>query len=390
MHNFTTIKQQYDDSILPTYGRQPVAFIEGTGSRLFDSSGKVYIDFASGIGVNSIGHSHPKWVEAVAQQAAMLSHTSNLFYTTPGGELSDKLCKLSGMKGVFFSNSGAEANEGLIKTARKYSSDKYGKNRNTIITLNDSFHGRTITTLAATGQDKFHNHFHPFTEGFRHVNAGDIKSLENQEDDVCAVLIETIQGEGGVNPLEKEYVEAIADLCKKRDWLLLIDEVQTGICRTGRWFGFQHFDIIPDGISFAKGVAGGLPLGGFMVNDKLSTVLTPGDHASTYGGNLVCCAAAIAVIEVLAREFPKIEEKGQYIRQKIEAMKLPQVLEIRGKGLMLGLKLNVNPAEINAKLLQNGLVALTAGADVLRFLPPLTITTDEIDSGLKILESTLK
>jgi len=390
MKNLTTIQQQYSENILPTYGRLPVAFTKGRGSRLWDSEGKEYIDFASGIGVTSIGHSHPKWVYAIADQAANLAHTSNLFYTLPSGDLAARLNELSGMSAAFFANSGAEANEGLIKTARKYSRDKYGEGRATIITLINSFHGRTITTLAATGQDKFHNHFHPFTPGFRHVAAGDLAALESQGDDVCALLIETVQGEGGVNPLCSEYVQAAANICKERDWLLLVDEVQTGIGRTGYWFGFQGMGITPDGLSFAKGIAGGLPLGGFLVGEKLSPTLNLGDHGSTYGGNLICAVAALAVLDVLEPELPKIEEKGQYIRSKIEAMNLPQISQVRGKGLMLGLQLKgITPAEVNAKLLESGLVALTAGTDVLRFLPPLTITMEEIDAGLAILEKQL-
>jgi len=289
----------------------------------------------------------------------------------------------------------------LIKAARKYSKDKYGSNfeedpngvseRATIITLKDSFHGRTITTLAATGQERFHNHFHPFTPGFRHVPAGDLAALEAQGSDVCALLIEPIQGEGGVVPLDKDYVQKAAELCRKRDWLLLMDEVQTGIGRTGDWFGFQGLDIVPDGLSFAKGIAGGLPLGGFIVGDKLSKTLGAGDHATTYGGNLVCCAAALATVQILETILPSVNEKGKYIREKIQAMDLPQVAEVRGKGLMLGVKLEgVSPAAVNSKLLEAGLVALTAGTDILRFLPPLIISTEDIDKGLAIFEKVLR
>ena len=403
MEDFATIKGMYDNHVLPTYARFPVAFTMGSGCHLWDSEGKEYIDFASGIGVNSVGYSHPTWVEAVNTQVRTLAHTSNLYYTEPGARVAELLCRLSGMKGVFFSNSGAEANEGLIKAARKYSNDKYGSSVNsdstsenvleraTIITLRDSFHGRTITTLAATGQERFHNHFHPFTPGFRHVPAGDLTALEAQGNDVCALLIEPIQGEGGVVPLDKEYVQKAAELCRKRDWLLLMDEVQTGIGRTGDWFGFQGIDIIPDGLSFAKGIAGGLPLGGFMVGDKLVKTLGAGDHATTYGGNLVCCAAALATLQILETVLPSVNEKGNYIREKIQAMELPQVTEVRGKGLMLGVKLEgVPPATINTKLLEAGLVALTAGTDILRFLPPLVISMEDINAGLEIFEKVLR
>jgi len=384
------LKQLSDNHILQTYGRFPIAFVKGSGSRLWDADGKEYIDFTSGIGVTSIGHSHPAWVQAVAAQAQELAHISNLYYTAPAAKLAARLTELSSMAAVFFSNSGAEANEGMIKTARKYSRDKYGENRFTVVALEGSFHGRTITTLAATGQDKFHNHFHPFTEGFRHVPPGDITALEAQGDDVCALLIEPIQGEGGVVPLDTEYVQAAAELCRKRDWLLLIDEVQTGIGRTGKWFGFQHFGIMPDIVSFAKGIAGGLPLGGFIVADKLRNTLSPGDHATTYGGNPICCAAALCVLDVLEPVLSQVQEKGDYIREEIQAMKLPIIEAIRGRGLMLGLKIKKHsPAEINAKLLESGLAALTAGTDILRFLPPLTIEKKDIDEGLKILHNVL-
>jgi len=385
------LKQLSDQHILPTYGRYPIAFTKGQGCRLWDADGKEYIDFMSGIGVTSVGHAHPAWIQAVTDQVQKLAHVSNLFYTEPGAKLAKRLCEISGgMAGLFFANSGAEANEGLIKTARKYSSDKYGEGRATIITLEGSFHGRTITTLAANGQEKFHHHFHPFTPGFRYVKPGDMQALEAQDGDVCAVLIETIQGEGGVMPLDAEYVQSLAKLCQERDWLLMVDEVQTGIGRTGKWFGYQHFNINPDAISFAKGIGGGLPFGGFMVSNKLHGTLGPGDHGSTYGGNPICAAAALAVLEIIEPLLPQIAANGEYICEKIKAMNLPQVLEVRGRGLMLGLKIkDTPPGEINAKLLESGLAALTAGTDILRFLPPLIIDKKDIDKGLEILHNAL-
>ena len=385
------LMKQYNDNVLPTYGRYPVAFTSGKGCKLWDSEGKEYIDFMSGIGVCSVGHSHPVWVEAVAAQAGKLSHVSNLYYTEPGGQLAGKLCELSGLSGVFFSNSGAESNEGLVKIARKYSKNKYGSGRHTIISLVDSFHGRTITGLSATGQEKFHQHFDPFLPGFQHVAANDIAALEACGSDVCAVLIELVQGEGGVIPLDEEYVKQAAKLCQERDWLLLIDEVQTGIGRTGNWFAFLDYDITPDAVSFAKGIAGGLPLGGFLVNQKLKNVLNPGDHATTYGGNLVCCAAALATLDILKPVLPKVEEKGKYIRSRIESMNLPTVIEVRGMGLMLGVRIQKqSPAEINLKLLEEGLASLTAGTDVIRFLPPLVINNDDIDDGLEKFEYVMR
>lgn len=395
------LKQQYDSYVLPTYGRYPVTFVSGNGCRLWDADNKEYIDFMSGIGVCSVGHAHPKWIEAIVTQVGELAHTSNLYYTEPGGKLAERLCEISGMSGVFFSNSGAESVEGLIKVARKYSKDKYVTgpsggtgstgSRSTIITLDGSFHGRTLATLTATGQEKFHQHFDPFMPGFRHVPVGDITALEAQGDDVCAVLIELIQGEGGVNPLSEEYVKQIAKLCEERDWLLMIDEVQTGIGRTGTWFAFEEYKIKPDAVSFAKGIAGGLPLGGFLVNKKLSKTLGPGDHATTYGGNLICCSAALTVLDILEPILPKIEEKGEYIRREIKNMKLPNVKGVRGKGLMLGVEIEGHaPADVNANLLKAGLASLIAGTDVVRFLPPLIIGINDIDAGLEIFEDVMR
>ena len=384
------LQQLSDQHILPTYARNPVAFAKGRGCRLWDADGKEYIDFMSGIGVNSVGHAHPQWVQAITDQAQNLAHVSNLFYTEPGAKLAKRLCDITGMAAVFFANSGAEANEGLVKVARKYSSDKYGQGRATIVTLEGSFHGRTLTTLAATGQERFHANFHPLTQGFRHVPPGDMAALEAQGDDVCALLLEPIQGEGGVMPLDAEYVKQAAELCKQRDWLLLMDEVQTGIGRTGKWFGCQHFDIWPDALSFAKGIAGGLPLGGFIVSEKLRNTLAPGDHATTYGGNLVACAAALAVLDILEPLLPQIAANGEYIRQKVEAIQHPILGEVRGRGLMIGTKIKHHPpAAICTKLMESGLAAITAGTDVLRFLPPLIIDKNDIDAALKILQNTL-
>ena len=385
------IKPIYDKHVLATYGRYPVLFASGNGCRLWDTQGKEYIDFMSGIGVCSVGHAHPTWVAAIVAQAGELAHVSNLYYTEPGAHLAQRLCKLSGMSSAFFANSGAESVEGLIKLARKYSKDKYGSGRSTVVSLKDSFHGRTLAALTATGQDKFHQHFDPFVPGFRHVAAGDIAALESQDDDVCALLIELVQGEGGVKPLDREFVKQAAELCAINDWLLLIDEVQTGIGRTGTWFAFQDYGIHPDALAFAKGVAGGLPLGGFLVNDKLKNVLGPGDHATTFGANLVCCAAAIATLSILTPVVPKVAEKGEYIRKQIKAMNLPRVGGVRGKGLMLGVEIKgLAPADVNVKLLEAGLASLTAGTDVIRFLPPLIIEETEIDLGLQKFEDVMR
>ena len=319
------------------------------------------------------------------------------------------------MKNVFFSNAGGEANEGMIKLARKYSFDKYGLGRSTIISLVQSFHGRTITTLAATGQESFHNYFFPFTEGFLHVPANDIKALESMlnaqstasvsvdgnlalkpspssPSGICAILIELIQGEGGVLPLDRDYVTALTELCAAHDLLLLIDEVQTGVGRTGSLFAFQQYGILPDVVSFAKGIAGGLPMGGIMANEKCSSVLTPGTHATTFGGNPIAAAAAIEVLSQLDdAALLDVVKKGEYIVETVGSWNLPIINEVRGSGLMLGISLvDKVPRYVATKCVSEGLLILTAGTDALRMLPPLTISYDEIDKGLAILKRVLE
>ena len=387
------IKELDYNYVMQTYGRFDAVISHGVGSKLYTPEGVEYIDFTSGLGVNSIGYGNKGWADAIYAQALKLQHTSNLYYTEPYAKLACELTTRSGMKNVFFSNGGAEANEGMIKLARKYSFDKYGKGRNTIISLTQSFHGRTITTLAATGQEVFHNYFFPFTEGFKHVAANSLEKLEAElTHNVCAVLIELIQGEGGVIPLDKDYVTAIAKLCAERDILLLIDEVQTGIGRTGSLFAFEQFGIMPDVISFAKGIAGGLPMGGIMANEKCSAVLTSGTHATTFGGNPVSAAAALEVLNQLDDTLlDEVVKKGKYIKETIESWRLPIVSEVRGMGLMIGIALvEIIPRDVAAKCISSGLLILTAGTDALRLLPPLTITYDELDEGLAILKSMLE
>lgn len=377
---------------MQTYGRFDVDIDHGKGAALYDLSGKEYIDFTSGIGVCSIGYADPRWVEAISAQAAKLAHVSNLFYTQPYAQLSKTLCTRSGMAAAFFANSGAESNEGLIKLARKYSFDRYGKGRGTILTLKNSFHGRTISTLTATGQDVFHNYFFPFDEGFRYAQAGDMDSLQSAAGhDVCAVLLELVQGEGGVLPMEREYVNELAELCQQRDWLLLVDEVQTGIGRTGTLFAFQQYGIQPDAVSFAKGIAGGLPMGGILASERCRNVFTPGTHATTFGGNPICAAAAQVVLEILDDSLlAEVTEKGAYIRERIERMDLECLGGTRGLGMMIGVEVKrpYNNKELAARLMEQGLLVLTAGS-ALRLLPPLTIRREEIDKGLTILEQAL-
>ena len=391
--NFNEIKALDEGYVLQTYGRNQVAIDHGKGASLWDTEGKEYIDFTSGIGVCSLGYANEAWAKAIYDQAMKVGHISNLFYTEPYAKLASKLAPAAGMAAAFFGNSGAEANEGMIKLARKYSFEKYGQGRAVIITLRNSFHGRTITTLKATGQDHFHDFFFPFTEGFRYAEANDMDSLMAQAgDDVCGVMMELIQGEGGVNPLQKDYVQAVAKLCAQRDWLLLVDEVQTGVGRTGTMFAYQQFDIQPDVLTFAKGIAGGLPFGGFMTNEKCREVMRAGDHGSTFGGNPVSAAAANVVMDTLTPEFlAQVAEKGQYLRDGIAALNSPCVSGIRGMGLMIGVGVQgMTHKELKDRLMAEGLLCLTAGKDTLRLLPPLSITKDEIDKGLAIMARVMK
>jgi acetylornithine/N-succinyldiaminopimelate aminotransferase len=386
------IKALTGQYVMNTYGRFPVAVDRGEGARLYDFEGNEYIDFTSGIGVTDLGYGYQPWVDAIAEQAKKLGHVSNLFYTEPPAKLAEILCKRTGMSCVFYANGGGEANEGMIKLARKYSFDKYGEGRATIITLQNSFHGRTITTLKATGQDVFHQFFFPFTEGFRYADANDLTSLEAVAgDDVCAVMVELVQGEGGVLPLDYEYVQALKKICEERDWLLLTDEVQTGVGRTGKLFAFQQYDILPDVCSFAKGIAGGMPMSGIMANEKCRNVLTPGTHATTFGGNPVCAAAGLVVQETMDDPFlAEVTAKGEYLRQQIEALNLPCFGKTRGMGLMIGIEVKegYNKSEIANKLIENGLLVLTAGPGM-RLLPPLVITKEEMDKGVAIMKNVL-
>ena len=390
MSNFDIISQQDKEYVANTYGRFPVAIKEGKGALCKDFDGKEYIDFSSGIGVNSLGFCDEGWVSAVTKQLTTLQHISNLYYTEPCINTAKHLCEKTGMKKVFFSNSGAESNEGAIKCARKYSYIKYSEGRNKVITLVNSFHGRTVTTLAATGQDVFHKYFFPFTEGFEYVPANDLDALKNAIDDsVCAVMMELIQGEGGVMPLDKDYVKQVRQLCDEKDIILIVDEVQTGVGRTGKLFCFQNYDIMPDVVSVAKGIGGGLPLGCVMFSDKTENVLVAGDHATTFGGNPVATAGAEYILKTMDDDFlNEVEKKGEYMREKILSM--PHVVGIDGLGLMMGIRLDdsIISADVVKKGIANGVLLLTAKAKV-RLLPPLNITYDEIDRGLEGLRKAL-
>lgn len=386
--DFQTAKQYDDEYIIHSYGRFPVLLTKGKGATVQDDTGKTYIDFTSGIGVNALGFCDDNWVQAVSAQLQTLQHTSNLYYTEPCIQAAKLLCEKSGMKKVFFGNSGAEANEGVIKAARKYSFLKYGASRNKIIALQNSFHGRTMAALSATGQDAYHNFFFPFVDGFVFAKANDFADiLSKMTDDVCAVMLETVQGEGGVVPLDKEYVQAVAKACKEKDILLIVDEVQTGMGRTGSLFSYQQFGIQPDLVSCAKGLGGGLPIGAVLFGEKTETVFVPGDHGSTFGGNPVVCAGAVHILNTMDDAFLQdVQKKGTYLKEKIG--KMPHVENVAGLGMMLGIQLDVEAKPVINALLEEGLLVLSAKTKI-RLLPPLTITQEELDKGLTILEQTL-
>lgn len=384
-----TLKEKDATYIANTYARFPLVVKEGKGATCIDYDGNTYIDLSSGIGVNSLGFADTEWVDAVCNQAKHLAHISNLFYTAPDIELAELLCKRSGMKKVFFANSGAEANEGAIKAARKYSFDKYGKGRDEIITLVNSFHGRTITTLKATGQEVFHQYFYPFTEGFTYAKANDIADVKDHiTSKTCAIMIEMVQGEGGVIPLEKDFVISLRQLCDENDILLVADEVQTGIGRTGKLFAYEHFDITPDIVTAAKGLGGGLPIGAVLFSAKTADVFGPGDHGSTFGGNPIACAGACVVLKRLTDAMlQEITEKGCYLKKHL--LQMPGVAAVDGMGMMLGITLDEKQAkEVVANGIQNGIILLTAKEKV-RLLPPLTITYQEIDKALQIFQTLL-
>ena len=393
MPNSKDVIKTYDSYVMGTYGRFPIAISHGEGARLYDTDGNAYIDFTSGIGVNSIGYGNAAWIDAITEHAKKIGHSSNLYYLEPTAKLAETLCTRAGMHKAFFANSGGEANEGLIKLARKYSRDKYGQGRSTIVTLRQSFHGRTMATITATGQNAFHDHFFPFMPGFRHAIADDMDSVIRAcGSDTCAVLLELVQGEGGVLPLDPQFVNQVADFCKSQDLLLLIDEVQTGVGRTGTLFAYQQYGIAPDAISFAKGIAGGFPFGGFLANEKCSEVLTAGTHATTYGGNPMGAAAALVVLDTLTdKALADVTRRGKYIRSQIEGINSPYIAGTRGLGLMIGIVIHPghSPKDLVSKLNDAGLLTLTAGTDAVRLLPPLTITDAEIDEGLAILARVL-
>lgn len=374
--------------IVNSYGRLDPVITRGEGVYLYDTDGNEYLDFTSGIGVSSLGYGHEKWIKATSKQLKTIAHTSNIFYTEPSAKLAKELTEKASMSKIFFGNSGAEANEGAIKLARKYSYDKYGSGRSTVLTLLQSFHGRTITTLKATGQEKFHKYFFPFTEGFDYVKANDLEDLKAKlTDDVCAIMLEAIQGEGGVIPLDKEFVQEVVKICNEKDVLVIFDEVQCGIARTGKMFGYNNFDVKADIVTVAKGLGAGLPIGGIICSSKVCDVFKPGDHGSTFGANPVACAGALVVLDELCNEkaFEKITKRGVYVKELLEEANNPQIVNVRGMGLMIGIKVNCDPALVQKEAIKKGLLVLTAGKDVVRLLPPLVITKKELKIGIDII-----
>jgi acetylornithine/N-succinyldiaminopimelate aminotransferase len=377
--------------VLHTYGRSPVALSSGFGMYAKDADDKSYLDFTSGIGVNSLGYCNYDWAEAVSKQAHRLQHTSNLYYTSPCGKLAKRLCKRTGMDKVFFANSGAEANEGAIKCARKYSFDHYGAERSTVITLVNSFHGRTLATLTATGQDCFHQYFGPFNEGFRYVPAGDLEAFKAAADKtVCAVMLELVQGEGGVVALEPGYVHSLVEFCREKDILILVDEVQTGVGRTGTFLCCEHYGFTPDIVTLAKGLGGGLPIGAVLVSKQAAGGMGPGTHGSTFGGNPVVCAGANAVLDQFDDSFMEnVNDRAVQLRKGLET--LPHVKEVSGIGLMVGIAFDdprITPADVRARCEEKGLLVLTAKTR-LRLLPPLILTEIDVTAALGILKEVL-
>ncbi|AUA29311.1 TPA: aspartate aminotransferase family protein [Clostridioides difficile] len=391
MNNDNTISK-WNEYFIDTYNQPNFVIDYGEGSCFFDTNGNKYIDFTSGYGVSSLGYSNSNLKNALKEQVDKLLHTSNLYFNEPVLYSGEKIINSSGMAKVYFCNSGTEANETAFKIARKYSSDKYGNGRGTIISLKDSFHGRTMMSLMATGMDKYHKYFYPLPEGFKYIERNNIEDLKNNLDStVCAIILEAIQGEGGVNVLEKDYVLEIVKICQEKDIVVIFDEVQCGIGRTGKLFGYEYFDVKPDIVTVAKGLGAGIPVGGVLVNKKLSKVLGKGDQGTTFGGNLLAMVAASVVLDEISKDgfYNEVLEKGNYIRKSIESFNNKVILKTKGIGLMIGIETNIESSIIEEKARKKGLLILTAGKNVLRFLPPLTISYKEIDEALEILKDIL-
>ena len=381
-----SVKQKDNEFIAATYGRFPLVITEGKGSLLKDEDGKEYIDLGTGIAVNTFGAADSDWINAVNKQLNKIQHTSNLYYTKPDTELAEMLCTRTGMKKVFFSNSGAEANECAIKVARKYAAEKKGAEYNTIITLKNSFHGRTVTTLAATGQEIFHKDFLPLTEGFVYAEANNTADLKQKvsENKVAAIMFEPVQGEGGVMPLTKEFVSAIAEIAENQDILMIADEVQTGNGRTGKLYGYMNYNILPDIVSTAKGLGGGLPIGATLLGEKVKDVLTAGSHGSTFGGNPVCCAGALNILSRIDDTLlAEVREKSEYIVSELSTAK--GVKSVTGMGLMLGIETEKDANEVIDYCREKGVLVIKAKTKV-RLLPALNIPWEQLKTAIQILK----
>jgi len=394
--NFEEIKKVDKDHFMGVYaGRMPVCFVDGEGCYLYDTEGKKYLDAFAGIAVNALGYNHPKLAKAICDKATSVMHTSNVFYVKEQSMLEKKLCELSFADKVFFANSGSEANEGAIKLARRYFKNK-GEQRYKVISLDKSFHGRTLCMTAATGQAKYQKPFAPMPDGFINVEAGNIKAIEKAIDDkTCAVMMELVQGEGGIVKMDKDFVKDVRTLCDKHEILLIFDEVQTGIGRTGTMFAYESYEVTPDIMTLAKGLGGGIPIGALLASDKASA-FKPGDHGTTFGGNALACSAAYTVLTAIEEEnlLQNINEVGAYLKAELENLveKHDCVDAVRGQGLMLGLKTKSPDmlSPIMGKMLEKGFVIGTAGGVVLRFVPPLIITHEQIASLIESLDDTLK
>lgn len=380
--------------VMNTYGRLPLALVKGQGAYVFDADGKEYLDFVAGIAVNSVGHCHPRVVEAVTKQAETLFHCSNLYWIEPQVELAKILVENSAFDKVFFCNSGGEANEGAIKLARKYGKKHWGEDKYEIITMKQSFHGRTLATLTATGQEKFHKGYEPLPEGFKYAPFNDLEALKKAVGPhTCAIMLEPVQGEGGVLPGSEAFIKGVRKLCDEMNLLFIVDEVQCGLGRTGKLFAYQHYDVQPDIMTLAKALGGGAPIGALLAKDEVAEAFQPGDHAATFGGNPLVTAAGVAVLNVILDEdlVQNAEAQGEYLRCKLEGLKNKYkfIKEVRGKGLLIGMECEIAVGDIIGACLKKGLLVLSAGPNVLRFLPPLNITFVQVDQALGILEGVL-
>ena len=382
-----SVKELDSTYVAHTYKRFPLEIVSGKGSLVYDEAGKEYIDLGSGIAVTSFGVADEIWQQAVIDQIGKVQHMSNLYYTAPCARLAEMLCQKTGMKKVFFSNSGAESNECAIKVARKYAADTHGPDCFTIVTLKNSFHGRTLTTLSATGQEHYHELFQPLTPGFAHVTAGDVDELKalSEEIKIAGILIECVQGEGGVVPLSKEYVQAVAALCKEKDIVFMVDEVQTGNGRTGQLYAYMNYGVQPDVVSTAKGLAGGLPLGATLLGEKVQNVLGYGDHGSTFGGNPVSCAAALSVLSRIDEALlSEVREKSAYLFDTFK--NVPGIESVSGLGLMIGLKTKKPAGQVVAACMEKGVLCLTA-KDKVRLLPALNIPMATLQKAANIIKA---